>query len=94
MMGEGNYMNIEWKPWDDSYFNKGINDEQYEFLKKEIVRLGIRNGGFWHQREGVPVFEDGNAFACSMRSWGGFMAEVWSEQDGKEYDYIDFAWEE
>lgn len=66
----------------------------FEALKEKIITDNIRNGGFWHQREGCPVFSDGSAATYSLRAWGDLMAAIWSEQDQKDYSYTEFAWEE
>jgi hypothetical protein len=35
-----------------------------------------------HQYDGItPVFSDGSIFAMTFRSWGDFMAAVWSEEE-------------
>lgn len=65
-----------------------------EALRRAIVRGGIRNGGNWHQDFGTPLFSDGTIGAFSMRAWGDLMAAVWSEEEGCDYTYCDFAWED
>jgi hypothetical protein len=65
-----------------------------EALRAEVLRLGLRETGFWHEEDprGVPVFEDGTVLLCSMRAWGDFMAAVWGEEDDLPYCYVSFAW--
>lgn len=41
---------------------------------------------------GCPVFSDGTVSRMSFRAWGDFMAAVWSEEEDKDYCYVDFAW--
>ena len=94
--GLGGFFNFETsgQRWKD-YLN--IYEEQafpyLEALRSKILSDNIRNGGFWHQEEGCPVFSDEKAASFSMRAWGDFLAAVWSEQENKDYSYIDFAWE-
>lgn len=65
----------------------------FEALREKIITDNIRNGGFWHQAEGCPIFSDGKTATFSFRAWGDLMAAIWSEQDQKDYSYINFAWE-
>lgn len=58
-----------------------------ECLKAHIVENGIRNGGFWHQAEGIPQFSDGVYLFLSMRAWGDLMAAIWGGH------YCHYAWE-
>ena len=39
---------------------------------------------------GVPVFSDGTCLRFSMRAWGQFMANIYSDVDGINYDYMFF----
>ena len=88
---------VDWVSWDSREDDccitekQGYTDEHNEALKEEIIRLGLRKTGWGHQmdKDGVPVFEDGKVIMHSMRSWGGLMAEIWSEE-GNEYTYMDF----
>lgn len=67
----------------------------FEALRKEILAKGIKLGGYFHQSNteaGVPVFSDGKVATYSLRAWGDLMAAIWSEKEGKNYSYIDFAW--
>ena len=60
-------------------------------MKREVVRLGLREGGDWHQSaEGTPVFSDGTIGAFSFRGWGDLLAAIWTAEDGVRYSYMDF----
>jgi hypothetical protein len=78
--------------WKD-YLDGGEEWREYaEALRAEVLRLGLRKDGAWHQGddEGVPVFDDGTVALFSFRAWGDFLAAVWSEHDGLDYNYMDF----
>lgn len=87
--------------WDE--YIDAIKEEYrpyYEALRKSIIELDIRRGGFWHQQsgEGVPQFNDQTIGSFSMRAWGDLMASIWNTEDklgdGNEggYHYTHFAW--
>lgn len=60
---------------------------------REALRsTGRRITGAEHQSldDGSPIFSDGTAIADGWRGWGALMAEIWSEVDGLQYDYMDF----
>ena len=63
-----------------------------EALKEVVVGESIKEGGDWHQwsDEGVPVFEDGTVAVFSYRAWGDLLAAIWSEEEDKDYSYMDF----
>lgn len=75
--------------WDDVFTNA---NKHLNALRAEILRLGLRNGGFWHQEEGVPVFSDGTVGTFSMRAWGDVLAATWATHEDVDYSYCDFAW--
>ena len=60
-----------------------------------IRRNGFKFGGSYHQYGdfGMPMFEDGTVYLCSMRHWGSIMAEAWNVEDKRGYGYVMFAWE-
>ena len=63
-------------------------------LRRFVLQTHLREGGFWHQNEGSPVFTDGTVIAMSFRAWGDFMASVWNSAElCHHYRYADFAWE-
>ena len=62
-----------------------------EALRAAVIKDGIRATGEEHQNgELVPVFNDGTCAMFSYRAWGDIMAAIWSEEDNKDYNYIDF----
>ena len=79
-------------------------DEECKRLMREaenavidcIRRNGFKFGGSYHQYGdfGMPMFEDGTVFFCSMRHWGSIMAEAWNVEDKRGYGYVKFAWED
>lgn len=66
--------------------------EHLTALHNEIIRLGIREGGNWHQEDphGVPLFSDGTVATYSYRGWGDLLAAIWSQHDDLDYCYMDF----
>lgn len=67
----------------------------YNALKTYIKANDLWNGGFWHESEGCPVFEDGTVISCSYRAWGDIMAAVHNSiERSHPYSYYDFAWED
>lgn len=59
-------------------------------MKEAVVAAGIREGGDWHQDEGVPVFSDRRVLRMSYRAWGDLLAAIWSDADGLPYSYMNF----
>ena len=61
-------------------------------VKSAVINDAVRINGNQHQNglNGIPVFSDGTYMLYSMRAWGALMAEVWSEIDGRNYNYMDF----
>lgn len=76
------------------YFNKLKPDrkEYAEALRKEIIKNNIRIKGSEHDNgdEGTPLFSDNTVGSFSWRAWGDLMAAIWSEQEDKDYCYMDF----
>lgn len=59
--------------------------------RKSAVAHKIKATGEQHQYDGItPVFSDGSTFAMTFRSWGDFMAAVWSEEEDTDMSYMDF----
>ena len=79
--------------WKD--FIKRVKDEKkpyYEAIRKSVVENGIRYTGVQHQDEddGVPLFSDNTIGSFSYRAWGDLMAAIWSEEEDKDYSYMNF----
>lgn len=66
--------------------------DHFEALRGEILKRRLKRGGDWHQfaLDGVPVFDDGVVATFSFRGWGDLMAAIWSDEDGRDYSYMDF----
>lgn len=79
-----------WKHYIETY-HEGVVPF-YEALRNEVLRLGLKHGGDWHQNDpkGVPVFNDGTVAMFSFRAWGDLMAAIWAEHEDRDYDYMDF----
>ncbi len=78
--------------WKDYLENLVPEAQPYaEGLRAEVLRLKLKAGGDWHQREeGVLVFEDGTCSSFSWRAWGDIMAAIWSEEENIDHSYMDF----
>jgi hypothetical protein len=89
--------------WWGGFFEEGMRWQDYldainpkvhpylEAARRSAVENRIRVSGESHQHDGItPVFSDGTTFAMTYRSWGDFMAAVWSEEENRDYSYIDF----
>lgn len=87
------------------FFNDGMRWEDYietftdkakiyvEALRYEIVNKNLKFTGRDHQssnHENAPLFEDDTTATYSMRAWGDLMAAIWSQQEDKDYCYMDF----
>lgn len=82
--------------WRDyiSCFSEKIG-EYAEAFRQYVLENEIKHGGDWHQsnEEGVPLFSDGTVGTFSYRAWGDIMAAIWSEEEGVDYEYMDFYME-
>lgn len=89
--------------WWGGFFEEGMRWQDYldafdeevhprlEAARASAVKHRIRVSGGEYQYAGVtPVFSDGRYFSMTQRSWGDFMAAVWSEEESKDYSYLDF----
>ena len=79
--------------WED-YIKRCTPEEKgyADALRTEILYLGIKETGAWHQnsKKGVPVFDDGTYTLFSYRAWGDLLAAIWSEEEDKDFCYMDF----
>jgi len=81
--------------WSDYIEDWGPKAQLYhEAIREAVLASEIRGGGFWHQDQGVPLFDDGTVASFSFRAWGDLMAAIWSTAEDRDYSYIDFAWTE
>lgn len=64
----------------------------FEALRKEIIKKEIKITGDQHQRlpDGAPLFNDGTVGRFSYRAWGDLMAAIWSTEENKDYEFMDF----
>lgn len=93
--GLGGFFNWEkkgmrWKDYIEEYPDE--KDKIYiEALRKEIVKNNLKFTGHVHQNGlGVPLFEDNTVALYSYRAWGDLMAAIWSEEENKDYCYMEF----
>lgn len=64
-----------------------------EALRISIISLKIKECGPWHQdsqNDGAPVFSDGTAATFSYRAWGDLLAAVWSTEENRDSNYMEF----
>ncbi|NKB20941.1 MAG: hypothetical protein GKS01_10620 [Alphaproteobacteria bacterium] len=89
--------------WWGGFFENGMRWKDYvgefdaktqrymEVARHSAIENKVKVSGGVHQSGGItPVFSDGAYFLMSLRSWGDFMAAVWSEEENKNYSYLDF----
>lgn len=78
--------------WNDYIAHSSTAIQHLEVLRAEIIAKNIRITGQGHQYadNGVPVFEDGTVALFSYRGWGDLMAAIWSTEENKDYNYMDF----
>lgn len=81
---------MRWKNY--LYTQPGEWHPYLEALRKEIIENEIKITGETHQyaNSGTPLFSDGKIGCWSFRGWGDLMAAIWSEEENKDYTYMDF----
>jgi len=81
---------MRWEDYIDSFY--GEVKPHIEALRKSIIENKIKLTGEEHQTidGGVPLFSDDTAATYTYRAWGDLMAAVWSEEEDKDYCYMDF----
>lgn len=77
--------------WDD-YINVWEDEAKpyAEAIREEVLEHGLKITGQGHQVSNVPLFDDGKVGCFSYRAWGDIMAAIWSEEEDKDYSYMDF----
>ena len=59
LLGGWFYDGLRWKDfletWEESLH------PYFEAIREKVLAESIRNGGFWHQEKGCPVFSDGTS---------------------------------
>ena len=80
--------------WKD-YIEEFDDDKQpyHEAIKDSVIANSSRLTGMEHQNDdhGVPKFDDDTVGLFSFRSWGDLMAPIWSEEEDKDYGYLNFT---
>lgn len=61
-----------------------------EAIRESILETGMKITGDMHQEEYIPLFDDGTIGDFSFRGWGDLMAAIFSEEDDRDYTYMDF----
>jgi hypothetical protein len=81
---------MRWPDYVDQFVDEG--KEYAEAIRQDVIDKHIRLTGEGHQSDshGVPVFEDGKCALFSWRAWGDLMAGIWSTEENKDYNYMDF----
>lgn len=61
-------------------------------LRESIITNKIKECGPWHQESdcGSPVFSDGTVATFSYRAWGDLLAAVWSSEENRDSNYMEF----
>jgi len=91
---------IGWTGWDDpryreDYLSDPLFEEHRNAVIDELQKRNYHFSGFYHQggELGVPVFDDGDWFKVSYRTWGQIMADAYPEEMTKAKSaYIVWAW--
>lgn len=81
---------MRWRHYLEKFTVEGL--PYVEALRASIIEQGLKYTGHEHQNEpdGVPVFETGEVATYTFRAWGDLMAAVWSTEEEKDYNYMDF----
>ena len=93
--GWGGWFNAEERGmrWKD--FIEEIDEDEreyYEAIRSSAIEKKLRFTGYDHQwnEHGIPLFDDGTVGRFTFRAWGDSMAAIWSEEEDKDYTYMDF----
>lgn len=75
-----------------SYEELASFKDYMEALTKEIIEKNLMFTGDEHQNAsyGVPLFSDNKVALCTMREWGGIMADIWSKQLNCSFNHMNF----
>ena len=100
---------IGWTDWDNQdypemfpFTGTPYNHEEVEaveaIISKELRDRGYKFTGSYHQNGdfGTPIFDTGEVFKCSQRTWGGIMADAYPDEidNSDGYGYVKWAWVE
>ncbi|MEE8295087.1 MAG: hypothetical protein V3R64_05205 [Sphingomonadales bacterium] len=66
--------------------------DYYEAVRASVIKNKFRFTGSGHQSDdqGVPQFSEDTVGVFTFRAWGDLMATIWSEEEDKDYTYMDF----
>ena len=81
------------KPADDGGLQRTLNytlAEYAEAIRRAVLKDKLRWTGREHQQFGTPRFSDGTVGSFTFRAWGDIMAAIWSEEEDKDYNYMNF----
>lgn len=77
--------------WDDYINQIPVYRMKYAIAMRErILEDRIKADGLDHQRAMIPVFSNGRHGLYTFRAWGDLLAATWSEEEDKDYCYMDF----
>lgn len=79
---------LRWKAYSDG--NSEHFQKYAEAIRRNVLKHKLRTCGDEHQTTMVPLFSDGSIASFSYRGWGDLMAAIWSEEEDKDYCYMDF----
>ena len=81
---------IPFHTWED--FIEGMDEETKayaEAFKAYILEKNIKECAPWHQRIGVPLFEDNTYSTFSYRAWGDIMAAIYTTEE-EPLNYMEY----
>lgn len=77
--------------WKDYLESRHPDEHPYvEAIRESVLVHKLRVNGSQHQNTHTPLFSDGTIGTFSFRGWGDLMAAIWSEEEDKDYTYMDF----
>jgi hypothetical protein len=80
-----------WEDYIEGYSDEG--KQLLEELRSQIIKNQIKCTGDEHQYssiQSVPLWDDDTVDTYSYRAWGDLMAAIWSTEDNRDYNYMDF----
>lgn len=81
---------MRWKDFIGEIYS--ADRDYYEAVRVSVIKNKFRFTGSGHQSDdhGVPQFSDDTVGVFTFRAWGDLMAAIWSEEEDKDYSYMDF----
>jgi len=79
-----------WKDYKETFIE--ITQPYIEAIRQSVIEKHLKLTGEQHQYsdQGVPLFSDNTVGLFTFRAWGDIMAAIWSEEENKDYSYMDF----